>query len=374
MDGEYKIRWSTTATFDPEQTIVVGEGVVPKNQYSLTASFTIPEARYGNHYVQFWRYNRDDAVNFQFSVKPKLEVIPPSAAPGTAVTVKGTGFPDDGSGGAVTFDGKPTSIAMVTSKTGTFTAEFVVPNTINGDHKFVASSPKIFGDLTAALLKVGPGIILEPKNPDIGADAKITGRGFAANSAVKIKYDNISIATSPTTDENGVFTYTFKVPESSVKDHKVLVEDGAGNSSVLSLTLEGRPPPKPTTVAPKGERFGWLGDETVTFTWTPVSDISGVFYTIEVGEDLNFFPLKPGMKKTGLTQPSCTIPIKAGTYYWRVKAIDGAGNEGEWAISPHAFNVGFFSPWMLAAGGAACLLIFILLIRAFFHRLREYDE
>jgi hypothetical protein len=78
------------------------------------------------------------------------------------------------------------------------------------------------------------------------------------------------------------------------------------------------------------------------------------------------------MKKTGLTQPTCTLPIKAGTYYWRVKAIDGAGNEGEWAISPYAFNVGFFSIWILVIGGVVCLLIFVLLIRAFFHRLREY--
>ncbi len=348
---------------------------MPRNagaaSYEITDSFVVPEARYGNHHVQFWRFTRDDAVGFQFAVRPRLEVSPAQAEPGARITLKCTGFPTS-AGGTITFDGKPTDIQITPNARGTFTTEFTVPNTLAGDHKFVASSPQVFTDVLAAMVRVTPVITVEPRQPEIGAEVKVTGHGFAARSPVKIKYDNIAVASSPNTDDNGSFTYSFKVPESSAKEHTITVEDGAGNRRVWGMTLEGKPPPKPATVAPKNERFGWLGDQTVTFAWTPVTDESGVTYTIEVAEDLRFFPLKPGMKKTGLTQPNTTIAMKPGAYYWRVRAVDGVGNEGEWAVSPFAFNVGFFATWMLAAAGVICLLIFILLIRAFFRRLREY--
>jgi len=93
---------------------------------------------------------------------------------------------------------------------------------------------------------------------------------------------------------------------------------------------------------------------------------------VEVGENLNFFPLKPGMKKSGLTQNICTFDIEPGTYYWRVRAVDGAGNAGEWAISPFPFKVGLLSIWSIVAGAVIFLIIFILLLRAFFRRLKEY--
>jgi hypothetical protein len=275
-------------------------------------SFVIPESRYGLNYVRFYRYKRPDdtPVNLSFTVTPKLEVVPAQAPPGAKVTVKGTGFPAE-SGGAITFDGKPTTLEIIPNKVGTFTAEFIIPATIAGDvHKFVASSPKIFGEVVAANIKVAAGVYIDPANPEVGSNVKIIGSGFAAKSPVKLKYDNVNIANSPSSDENGNFMYSFKLPESNSTDHKFTIEDGAGNSFVLNLKLENSAPPKPTPIAPKAERFGLMGDQDVTFTWSPVSDPSGVQYTIEVGEDLNFFPLKPGMKKTGLSQTDCTINIR----------------------------------------------------------------
>ena len=78
------------------------------------------------------------------------------------------------------------------------------------------------------------------------------------------------------------------------------------------------------------------------------------------------------MRKTGLTGTTYSVKIEPGTYYWRVKAVDGAGNEGEWAISPYPFKVGFFSTWYLVIGGLLFLFLFIMLVRVFLRRLREY--
>jgi hypothetical protein len=64
--------------------------------------------------------------------------------------------------------------------------------------------------------------------------------------------------------------------------------------------------------------------------------------------------------------------LEPGTYYWRVKAIDGAGNESDWALSPFPFQVGFFSVLYLVAGGIIFLIIFVFIVRAFFRRIGEY--
>ncbi len=138
------------------------------------------------------------------------------------------------------------------------------------------------------------------------------------------------------------------------------------------MDLEGEAPDKPIPIGPKDQRFGWFGSQLVTFTWSEVSDASGVTYVVEIAENLNFFPLKPGMKKADLTESRCTATIEPGTYYWRVKAIDGAGNESEWSISPYPFKVGFISIWSIVAGAVIFLIVFVLLIRTFFRRLSEY--
>ena len=366
------MQWSSSTAFDDEKNIqILAKGSNSRTDYSIAVNFTIPEAKYGTNYIRLIRYGADDVLTYQFTVKPKLELSPAEVAPGSKVTLKCTGFPSD-AGGTITFDGKPTNIEIVPNAKGTFTGDFTMPVTLAGEHKFVANSPKVFTDVMTATVKVVPVVTIEPLQPDVGTEVKISGSGFAAKSPLKLKFDNVNITNSPTTDDNGSFTYSFKVPETNTKDHKITVEDGAGYSAVWGLKLENTPPPKPTPVAPRNERFGWFGDQSVTFAWSPVSDPSGVTYTIEVAEDLNFFPLKPGMKKTGLTQTNCTLSIMTGAYYWRVRAVDGAGNEGEWAISPFPFYVGFFSTWMIVGGGILCLLAFAFLIRAFFKRLREY--
>jgi hypothetical protein len=154
----------------------------------------------------------------------------------------------------------------------------------------------------------------------------------------------------------------------------ITATDKAGNVATYGLPLEGEAPTGPSTIAPgeKQQRFGTLGAQLVTFTWTEVSDPSGVTYILEIDDNLSFFPLEPGMRKTGLTQPTCTIRLEPGTYYWRVKAVDGAGNESDWALSPYPFKVGLLSGWYLAIGGLALLIVFIFAVRAFFRRIREY--
>jgi hypothetical protein len=299
-----------------------------------------------------------------------------TCTPHSTVTIKGTGFPAKDKDIKVSFDGKDTSLSILTSALGSFTGEFTIPETMAGNHEFKAIDESMyFGDVTASL-QVGPTISLQPEHPDIGSEVTLTGCGFAARSTVAIKYDDIAVSNSPVTDDTGNFTEKFTVPESSTGNHVITATDRAGNVATYGLPLkgglEGTAPSVPTPTSPVDERFGWFGSQPVIFTWTDCTDPSGITYIVEVDNSLRFFPLEPGMRKTGLTNPNCIMTLSPGTYYWRVKAIDGAGNESEWSLSPYPFQVGFFSGLYLAVGAVIFLIIFIFIVRAFFRRVREY--
>ena len=373
LDGPYQVLWSKSPISDAGNYTLVAEGNVAKGSAQATAIFTITEAAYGTNYVQFRRswHPEDNPYNFIFNVLPDIQVSLPSGSPGGEVTIKGTGFPanDDVK---LSFDGKPINTAITTNNLGSFTSKFTVPETAAGKHEFKATADKMLSEYAVASLEVKPAISLEPKSPEVGQKVTLTGSSFAANSMVSIQFDDVTIDGSPKTDEIGNFTYTFNVPESARANHKVIATDKTGNTATYSLALESDAPPTPTSLSAQEQRVGLFGSQLVTFSWNKVNDPSGVAYILEISENLNFFPLKPNMRKTGLTDTTCSVKVEPGNYYWRVKAIDGAGNEGKWAISPYPFKVGFFSTWYLVIGGSLFLFLFILLVRAFLRRLREY--
>jgi hypothetical protein len=378
IGGPYEVRWSKSAigegSVEGVDYFVLAEAEFPKTTTAVTVTVTVPEATYGNNYVQYWRQFRpEDPYSFIFTVLPEAKVSPPSGTPGSKVTVKGTGFPAK-TAIKLSFNGKDTKLETSTNDVGSFSADFTIPDTIAGKHEFKATvEGSTLGDITTSL-QVKPKIRLEPEHPDIGADVTVIGAGFAASSEVAIKYDDISISSSPTTDLNGGFSHAFKVPESPEDNHVITATDKSGNAATYGLPLEGEPPPAPTAISPgeRQQRFGVFGAQLITFTWTEVSDPSGVTYIMEIDDNLSFFPLEPGMRKTGLTKPTCTMRLAPGTYYWRVKSVDGAGNESDWALSPYPFQVGFFSTWYLVIGGIIFAIVFVFIVRAFLRRVREY--
>ena len=339
----------------------------------INATFTVPEAPYGANYVQLIRQFRSaDPYGFTFTVTPLITVSPATVAPGARVMLKGTGFPENDTG-ILLFDGKDTTVSIATNALGSFTAEYTIPDVVRGTHSFKVQTTKLLSSTVVnANFEIAPGLRLDPPRPAVGAQLTIVGTGFAADKEITIYFDTIQVSNSPRTDVAGKFSYSFTVPEIKGNKPVITVSDSVGNKATWELPMENEPPSKSATLAPKDERFGWFGPEEVAFSWKEVSDTSGVSYIVEVGNNLNFFPLTPGMRKTGITEPMTTMTIQPGTYYWRVRAVDGAGNEGEWALSPYPFTVGFFPLWVLIAGALLFLILFILLIRSFSQRLKEY--
>lgn len=86
------------------------------------------------------------------------------------------------------------------------------------------------------------------------------------------------------------------------------------------------PPAAPTLISPANGST--TSDTTPTFDWSDVADPSGVTYTLEIIGALT---------KTGLTASTYTLTgaeaLADGTYSWHVRAVDGAGNVGEWSAT-----------------------------------------
>ena len=287
--------------------------------YKMQFAFIVPELPYNSSgYKLYWynaRLNKDGGVSaytFWLKIEPNIQVSPISISPGTSVMVSGTGFPANGKLD-LTFDGQNIGDKIITTSKGSFSTTYTVPTTIDGQHELKAAVPDI---------------------PDL--ESKV----------------NLMLVSQATMSPN--------LPEVNNK------------ASPGSVQLKTDAPMVVSTVRPAKETFGWFGPSIVTFSWTQPSDLRGVSYILEIGENLNFFPLAPGMQKTGLTTTSTMVNMNPGTYYWRVKAIDVDGNEGQWTISPYPFKVGIISITYVILGSILLILVILFVILAAFRRIRQY--
>jgi predicted phage tail protein len=117
---------------------------------------------------------------------------------------------------------------------------------------------------------------------------------------------------------------------------RVRAVDGVGNASAWTsrgaFKLDTTAPDLPELVSP-GE--GATTGKTPTLDWSDVTDISTVHYQLQVDNDSDFS--SPVIYKTWVSVSEYTVAawqaLPAGTYYWRVIAIDGAGNDSGWTTA-----------------------------------------
>lgn len=374
LDGKYEIWWSKSPSMADDSTSVkLAEGYNERLQQSFTATISVPEASNGTNYFHYIKAGRtEQMMNFAFSVSPSLAIKEEKVITRQTVTLSGTGFTVND---VISFylDGNPVETTVESNSLGSFSTDFAIPDIQAGTHVIKSTSAKMYNQEATLRFKTSPYIKVEPQSPIVGKTATVTGYGFASNTEVSIKFDDKIVTSSPTSDKSGSFTYNFTVPEVSSDSHVITATDKVGNTATFEPTVESNPPSTPTPIAPTSDRFGIMGGQTVMFTWMPAKDDSGkVVYTLEVANNLNFFPLAPGMRKSNLTEAYATMELEQGTYYWRVQALDSAGNKSKWALSPYAFQVGLINIWIVAVASIVLLVIFIFLLRAFIQRVRGY--
>ncbi len=119
---------------------------------------------------------------------------------------------------------------------------------------------------------------------------------------------------------------------------RVCAVDYAGNQgsfpSPFTLNIDTLPPGTPTLISP--DNIITVNDNRPTFIWSSVSDIN--YYIFQLDTSLNFD--SPNLINITVASTSY-IPVSTlsdGTWYWRVCAVDYAGNQGSYP-SPFTLNI-----------------------------------
>jgi len=312
----------------------------------FTCTIIIPESTVDDHTITV----TDESGNepeAEFSVKPKITIEPTSGAAGEVIKISGTGFKDRDHI-TITFEGyriSTTPISLDTNSNGSFTGSFLVPSqTVKGISKIEASDGSF--NSAEAELTIVAGINIDPASSEtspghVGMELTIYGTGFIAETLITITYDKSTVATLMANNK-GNFSTTFTMPPSVAGSHTITATDDT-NTLTSTATIESEAPPIPVPLLPK---VATTAQAEIYFDWEDVSDPSGITYTLQIGTDADFTTIV--LEQTGLTQSEHTIEAEeklepTGTdapYYWRVKAVDGASNEGKWTI-PMLFYVDY---------------------------------
>lgn len=238
-----------------------------------------------------------------------------------------------------------------TNQKGSFSnASFVLPQPPGSAKVSVSDEVGNKFDKTMNALPASVGsasITLQPATSQgspgyVGQKITVSGSKFSQSSSVTITYgNNQTTVASAKTDASGAFEANFTVPAGKAGQWTVSATDGT-NSATAVFVLDSTPPPPPQPLTPQAASGV---KPTTTFDWTDVTDPNGVKYNLQVASDATF--ASPLIEKTGLTLSQYTLAenerlqlndTKAG-YYWRVQAVDGAGNASQWS-TPILFFVG----------------------------------
>ncbi len=306
-------------------------------EFSLT--IRVPESTVGEHTIKVTDESGSEA-EATLTVEPEITVTPTKGVPSDGVTVKGTGFAKRVDV-TIKFDGGE----VVTGKTGedgSFQVTFTLPVKSSGSYDIEARD-KDNKDTIA--FSVVAGITLSQEMGSVGTEVTISGTGFTPAAMVTITYATEPIVVATTVaDANGKFSATFTVPKGKHGKHTIAATDGS-NVVSITFTMESTLPPVPVP------RLPFNGDKAKSqahFEWGEVRDRSGVTYTLQIGADDEFTSPSMVLEKTELAGPEYILTKgerlksvkKEAPYYWRVRAVDGAGNESDWT-TPGSFYVGF---------------------------------
>jgi hypothetical protein len=275
------------AGFLPTATVTIyydgdNVGTTTTNSYGTFDNFslTVPASTEGLHEVKA-RDTSGYTPEVSFDVSPKITVSPISGAVGDTVTVSGTGF-DGTSTVTITFDTTTVTTATTNSSGTLAAAAFTVPSTSRGTHTVKVKDEG--NNYATTTFSVAQNVTLNPTSGPSGTTVTITGNGFGASKVITVKYNNISVTTSPasvTTNSTGYFTATFSVPTGVAGTYEVLVSDGTNAATAdFVSTTDATISQTTTTTAPgnvgmsltiTGVGFTPSHEVTVTYSLTPTT-------------------------------------------------------------------------------------------------------
>jgi hypothetical protein len=294
----------------------------------FTRSYTVPAGTAGNH--RFTATNaRGNTAEIAYKVIPDIVLNVNSGAPGEHINVRGTGF---GATTSAVISLDTTSVATVqTDALGSLETQFVIPQLTVATHYLKVRDT--LGNKIEVAFPVTPGAVLSNDTGSTGSPVTVNGNGFESGSSITVTYDDKPVGTA-IADRDGKFTVTFDIPSGNGGDHLIKVSDGV-TTREYSYTVETVPPPVPSPVSPADNT---LTSAFTTLNWQPVTDPSvPVTYILQISTDEAFTTVileksaLPGTQYILAVNEALTAEPPVSAYYWRVMAVDGAGNRGAWS-------------------------------------------
>jgi len=314
-----------------------------------------------------------NSVNTSFTVlAATASISPTTGSTETTVTVSGTNFAAGGTvsikyylaAGSTTGDFE--EFTATATSAGVLSTTFDVPASEGGNHNITISDGTNSDDASFVILAEAA---ISPTSGSVGEVVTISGTGFGASRAVTITYDDDVITpTLPiTTGPDGILSGSFTIPASLGGDHTITVSDGV-NTEQFTFVMESTPPAVPELLLPIVDT---KPEQPITFDWADVTDDSMPvtynleIYTVEGSSEIT------KLEKTGLVDSVYTLteaeelePVsKDEPYYWRVNAVDSAGNISEWSDADSFYIGGGWPGWLMWLGiglGAVVIFIFAL--------------
>jgi len=390
-ESEIKIRFylkdpGTAHLDDDDYYEVVASKEIKVDDYGSWegVTFKVPPSSKGNHWIYAVGDKADDIEDdeiggVKFEVMPGISLDKESGGFGETITVTGSGFGKSESGIQILFDGTSVAKNIKADDDGLWTGTFEVPEAAKGKYDITAkgaSTPQ--GDIDEVEFEVKPGLKLEPTEGHVGTSLTISGGGFPANKSVTVTYDGVSKGSSTTSSKGSFSGISFEATHTQTThtvEHPVVATYDT-TTLTLNFTMESLAPAKPTLSLPvNASRVGLFGKQTATFEWAAVTDDSGVSYNLQVATSADFAQVL--ISKGGLSEASYTLTkeeaLAYGTYYWRVKAIDGAQNDSGWTTA-YSFKSGLLPLWAFIAIVALIVVLIGALVFVFGIRRRGgYD-
>jgi hypothetical protein len=328
----------------------VKTGLSADTKGSWNVSFIIPNSTKGGHTIDASGASTSaDAVPaLTFIVSSAVTVKPASGNVGDAITVAGCGFGGNESGITITLDGNIIKSDIIANSEGCWTSPMTVPATTVGNHVVDAyGASTTASEVADTKFVVLSKMNLEPAEGHVGSNIAVNGTGFGADKKLTLKYDSTNLVTEFTTDDKGNVQASLVAPKSLHGEHNITATDAGGTSASAVFTMESTPPPVSQIVSPKeGSRVGLFDRVTTTFEWAPVTDPSGVSYSLQISSQSDFTTTL--LSKENLVESKYTLTddeaLPRAKYYWRVKAIDGASNDSGWTQSIE-FKAGLMPLW-----------------------------
>jgi uncharacterized delta-60 repeat protein len=182
-------------------------------------------------------------------------------------------------------------------------------------------------------------VVATPKAPpDTGITSGPSGSTPSTGATFEFNSNVSPVTFECRLDDSGFSACTSPKAYSSLSEGSHTFEVRARDASGLADPTPAARSWIVDTVAPSAPNLLSPSDGSSTsntkppFDWSDVADLSGVTYQLQVDNSGTEFT-SAEINRTGLTSSNFapTTKLAKGTYHWRVRATDGAGNVGSWS-------------------------------------------